>query len=410
MLKKVSPMVTVLALTVLLGISSNASTDNPAATSGLTVHEWGTFTSVAGPDGQVAQWLPLSGPSDLPCFVDYFENRLTKSIRPQVSTGVRQSSPLDYAKARAQLPGPIRMETPVLYFYAPKPEKVNVRVAFPKGFITEWYPQANVNQTYVQAGVLDKSQDTGATIVWKNVEVLSQDTAPAFLKGSSASHYYAARATDANPIRVGKENEKFLFYRGVGGFPIPINVTVTDTGKILVKHLAGKPSVILFESRGGKLGYSIVDTRRNEALLDPPALTGNFESLRTELESALVGQGLYPKEATAMVDTWRDSWFEEGTRLFYIVPSAMVDTILPLTIEPKAAKVARVFVGRVEVFTPATIKAVEKAIATNDTSIVATYGRFLGPITDRIPQSKRVTNVLDAAFRDYINKAARCSD
>jgi len=48
----------------------------------LTVHEWGTFTSVAGPDGKAAQWLPLAGPGDLPCFVERFQNRLFKDIGP----------------------------------------------------------------------------------------------------------------------------------------------------------------------------------------------------------------------------------------------------------------------------------------------------------------------------------------
>ena len=45
----------------------------PASTqqhgSGLTVHEWGTFTTVAGKGGRAIDWLPLSGPVDLPCFV-----------------------------------------------------------------------------------------------------------------------------------------------------------------------------------------------------------------------------------------------------------------------------------------------------------------------------------------------------
>ena len=41
----------------------------PAGTSDLEVHEWGTFTSVAGADGQAESWRPFSGPSDLPCFV-----------------------------------------------------------------------------------------------------------------------------------------------------------------------------------------------------------------------------------------------------------------------------------------------------------------------------------------------------
>jgi hypothetical protein len=48
---------------------------------------------------------------------------------------------------------------------------------------------------------------------------------------------------------------------------------------------------------------------------------------------------------------------------------------LPLTVEPKPAHIARVF-GAAEIFTPAT-PAVERAIAANDTSIIAMYGRFL---------------------------------
>src|SRR5262245_6873999 len=36
------------------------------------VHEWGTFTSVAGPTGEAAYWQALDGPQDLPCFVERF--------------------------------------------------------------------------------------------------------------------------------------------------------------------------------------------------------------------------------------------------------------------------------------------------------------------------------------------------
>lgn len=81
--------------------------------SALTVHEWGTFTTIAGPDGQAMQWLPLGGPTDLPCFVEYYRNRLYK-VMPPPEVGAL----LDYEKARAGLKGTVRMETPVLYFYA----------------------------------------------------------------------------------------------------------------------------------------------------------------------------------------------------------------------------------------------------------------------------------------------------
>src|ERR687884_2381827 len=35
----------------------------------LVVHEWGTFTSIAGRDGVALEWRPLNGASDLPKFV-----------------------------------------------------------------------------------------------------------------------------------------------------------------------------------------------------------------------------------------------------------------------------------------------------------------------------------------------------
>ena len=209
MVKRIAAVLAILALPTLLGVTISASVDDNAGQGSFTVHEWGTFTSVAGPDGKTAQWLPLAGPTDLPCFVEQFQNRLFKDIGP-IAADI-QKNPIDYNKARTQLLGPIRMETPVLYFYSAKPESATVRVAFPKGFITEWYPSATLNQTPVRAGVLQKSKNTGATIVWKNVQVLPRESSVAFPQGSTASHYYAARETEANPVRVNDQNEKFLF-------------------------------------------------------------------------------------------------------------------------------------------------------------------------------------------------------
>jgi hypothetical protein len=405
MLKRIAFIVVVLALPIGLGITIAASTDALNKPSDLTVHEWGTFTTVAGLDGKTTDWLPLGGPNDLPCFVNVYKNVQFKGL----VRGEDANSPiLDYNNARSRLLGSVRMETPVVYFYASRPQTAQIRVAFPQGFITEWYPQATVNQSVVRASSLKKPK-TGATIVWKDVAVLQAESNPHLMQGSASSHYYAARATDANPIRVGGAHEKFLFYRGVGGFPVPINVTVDDAGKIRIKHLQGKPSVILFENHGGKIGYSIVDTSKSEALVDPPALTQNFESLRKSLQAVLVSQGLYEKEAAAMIETWRDSWFEEGTRVFYIVPPKMVDQILPLTIAPRPASTARVFVGRVEVITPETVAIVENAILTNDTKTIDAYGRFLGPIMDRISPTRKVFNLLNGALAKYMSTPTSCT-
>ena len=60
----------------------------------LTVHEWGTFTSLAGDDGQAMQWLPLGGPTDLPCFVEYYKNRLYKVTDGAGRESVRLGSEL----------------------------------------------------------------------------------------------------------------------------------------------------------------------------------------------------------------------------------------------------------------------------------------------------------------------------
>src|SRR5262249_19587527 len=101
------------------------------------------------------------------------------------------------------------------------------------------------------------------------------------------------------------------------------------------------------------------------------------------LKRMLTQGGLYDREAQAMLDTWKDSWFEEGARLLYVVPREDVDQILPLTISPNPSKVARVFVGRVELMTPATLHDVRAAIASGDRAMLARYGRFLQPIAER---------------------------
>src|SRR5258708_14331268 len=119
-------------------------------------------------------------------------------------------------------------------------------------------------------------------------------------------------------------------------------------------------------------------------MMNLPELSGNIDRLRQEIEVDLIAAGLYPKEAHAMVETWRDSWFEEGTRVFYFVPRSMVDTVLPLTINPAPQQIERVFVGRVEVLTPAGEQDIVTALATGDVAVLEKYGRFLSPYLSQI--------------------------
>jgi hypothetical protein len=77
------------------------------------------------------------------------------------------------------------------------------------------------------------------------------------------------------------------------------------------------------------------------------------EKLGNALKESLVKAGLYPREAAAMVATWRDSWFEEeGVRVLFVLPRGWTDKTLPLRIDPTPETVTRVMVGRAEVLTP----------------------------------------------------------
>jgi hypothetical protein len=86
----------------------------------------------------------------------------------------------------------------------------------------------------------------------------------------------------------------------------------------------------------------------------------------------------------AMIETWRDSWFEEGSRIIYIVPSETLNAVLPLQIDPVPSQISRVFVGRIELITAETTKLVKDAIATNDRCVLERYGRFLEPVLKHI--------------------------
>jgi hypothetical protein len=115
-----------------------------------------------------------------------------------------------------------------------------------------------------------------------------------------------------------------------------------------------------------------------------------------------------------MVETWRDSWFEEGVRVFYVVPPKSVDEILPLTVSPAPTRVERVFVGRMDVVTPFIQQAVTAAIALDDRPTLERYGRFLGSITDRIMArnpgaiDSAAVSLTNAALRSYLTRATIC--
>jgi hypothetical protein len=369
-MKRLSVTAYCVALAAALGVVSIAGPlpeRKAQSDPGLVAHEWGTFTSIAGVDGQPVIWLPVDlTSSDLPNFVEHMAQIPSKAV----------------------LRGRVRMETPVLYFYTNHETTVSVHVSFSQGLITEWYPHAVGMRpaSWNTMSPTERPYEDGS-VTWDTVRV-SPSAAADFPWRKLWSHYYEARATTAAPVTVrgldGDEHEKFLFYRGVSSISLPISANVLPSGAVQLDNRTGQPipALILFERRGDQIGYQVVTSPQDRLTLDTPSVSGSVDSLRRDLEDILVAQGLYQDEAQAMLKTWGESWFAEGSRLFYIVPRKYVDSILPLSISPATAQIARVFVGRIELVTPATERSIETALAAHDRSIVRKYGRFFSPILD----------------------------
>lgn len=297
----------------------------------FVVHEWGTFTTVASADGKPHDWRPLAGLSDLPSFV----------LR---SNGGGKG----YDFGGSQIVARVRMETPVLYFYADREMDVNVRVDFPKGKITEWYPAARVQ---------------GTAIDWGRIRI-RPGAAEKFPVEKGESHYYPARETDAAPVRVGMQDEKFLFYRGIGWFDVPLRATV-EGSRVWVSNTGKDPiaQVIVFENRGGRAGFVAGGPLKDSTTLDRPTLDSDVDGVAGALEKTLVAQGLHLREARSMIKTWRDTWFEEGLRVFYIVPRPLTDELLPLKLSAVPDELVRVLVGRAEILTPEMERTIEGLVA-----------------------------------------------
>jgi hypothetical protein len=347
----------------------HSSTGAAAPKDRLVVHEWGTFTSIAGKDGVALEWRPLNGATDLPKFVH---------SRQGPGTGLRH----DYGKLA---PAVVRMETPVIYFYPNREMDISTKVDFPKGKITEWYPLA-------------RAVDNG--IDWGKVKV--QPGAAFNLPADySDNHYYAARETEAAPVRIcatngqPTEQEKFLFYRGVGTFDLPLAVTLENNG-VTLRNSEKEPiaQLIVFENRDGKIGFRTAMNFSGSTTIERPSLDSNTGAVIKQLRQALIDAGLYDKEADAMIKTWRNSWFESGMRVFYILPRSATDAVLPISIDPRPDELVRVLVGRTEVITPEMQKSVKEQVrllnnpspkVRNDAAAsIKKYGRFSEPILKQI--------------------------
>lgn len=252
--------------------------------------------------------------------------------------------------------------------------------------------------------------DTWPALHWKEVQIVPPSAGARKLPAeASGSHYYAARETDAAFLSVAtgkqkEESEKFLFYRGTGDFEAPLNVRMfgDDASHVSLqnKGAEGMRSLFVYEVRAdGSVVWSMLnDLKPGETRV--AEIAGNSsgtDSLAAALRSALAQEGLYEKEAAAMVKTWEDSWLKErGVRVLYTLARAWTDRTLPLAVTPAPTATVRVMVGRAEIITPPMENAlranlerylaapIEQRPAILASTRALGFGRFLSPALERV--------------------------
>ncbi len=324
----------------------------------LEVHEWGTFTVLSGSDGfQVPWYAPAGELAQLPDFV---------------------SKPMTGKAGDAK----IRMETPVIYFYPEKEMEVSVEVAFTEGTVSETFPHSTGGMVATSApGMFAvNGKWTGTLLPPTDKAALSE--IPTIPDSENPEPYAAAREvpeawifkSDLKEIP-GLEVqphfpqvEKFIFYRGAGDGYIPISTTMEDDEVTVTNH-GGEaiPFAVALRVRGGKAAWSPLpeipgqsveyEVPENLARTTFPKAARPLDDVESELatvwKKALAADGLTPAEASAMVETWRMTWFREnGDRILTLVPREVTDAMLPLKVTPAPEKTERVFVARIEMVSP----------------------------------------------------------
>jgi hypothetical protein len=357
----------------------------------LVVHEWGTFTTLASSDGTLLNGLYLDE-EPLPGFVN--------QMRP-VTAGRHDLNRPEKGLYFKPLHVKVKMETPVIYFYSPRSLPVSVRVDFPRGLISQWFPSCTASN---QPGgwqtddvkAMDFASPVHGFMEWQ-ARVLAPGSTQKLTHEISSPVWNTPRLTDANllAVRSGDQEqiEKFIFYRGVANFSPPItakfiagssaSIEIANTGNtdlpfVFAYEKTAQGDSWLYWQGGIPLGqHQLLDLKTRQKM----TLAG--------FEKALVDAGLYPKEARAMLNTWKNSYFgRQGIRIFWIAPETWVNSILPLKITPQPKEIRRVFVGRYELLSPGF-----------ESTLVRDWRKNRGSLS---PGSKAANDRYHLAYEDFL--------
>jgi len=339
------------ALFLVLGFGSFAQA--------LEVHEWGTFTVLSGSNGAQVPWYASA--ADLARLPDFVSR-----------------SPLSKAGYST-----VRMETPVIYFYPEKEMEVSIEVAFSGGNVTETFPHGSGGGAiHVPMAGTEPPKTRWKGTLHPPTDKVALAEIPAIPDSKDPEPYGAAREVpeawifesdlkEIPGLQVQPhfpQMEKFIFYRGAGNAYIPMSaamegddVTVTNSGGEAI------PFAVALRVRGAKAAWISLpqipgrpvngQPAMNQSRIDFPKAERPLDEVESELAAewkrTLAADGLTPAEASAMVETWRKTWFREsGDRILTLVPRNVTDAMLPLKITPAPEKTTRVFVARIEMLSP----------------------------------------------------------
>ncbi len=323
------------------------------------VHEWGTFLSVQGSDGKTIGGM-VESDEPLPGFV--ISRSLDGFNRSVARRGVFS-----------------KMETPVTYFYTDRSRYVSFEAKMPQGLLTHWYPSISSMTPDFKKGESLKPEQ-GSSINFGRFLVQPESSfvkdykrTPLLPKVPANDPWLSMRQPDSAIVSFAtgnstpREEEKFLFYRGLGAFQLPLEAKSSGQDEALSLHFkndAKQPlaGMFLIEVRDQKIRYAELSPMNSEGqytvmpetiLSTPLPLDAGIPLAKQAVARALVQTGLYPKEAHGMVDHWQRSYFSTpGLRVLYMLPRDLTDAYIPITVNPKPQELVRTMVGRLELFTP----------------------------------------------------------
>jgi len=292
--------------------------------SAYDLHEWGTFTTVSGSDGGLLTGLHVEE-EQLPSFVyshlgmrPRAHGHIPIYSVPQVNVLAQNTHQMfvlkDDKNVLQEMRGmkgmpvaslknvTVKMETPVIYFYGDDTAKVNVKVGFNGGTISQWYPQRMAGDTP------NKVTKDGAKLSEALAKSVGDRELVMFEPIDFSKAYEGGIEWDVEIIPKGDADET-------------LNVANHSEEEI--------PFAFAFENVGGKFRYKtlgsvpvggVAKVAESEWVTPSKPAMQQVEVFQ-EMRAGLTAQGLTEDEANGMVKTWWRSYFNKpGLRVFWVVP------------------------------------------------------------------------------------------